>query len=267
MEATKFQVLLRRPGRRTALVAVLGLLLAGAVAPAPKTQDIEATRSALEQWVQTERVISKERTDWLVGKEALEMRVRLVEQEIETLSQRIAEAKASITEADTKRSGLVEEHEELKATGEGLTNAIAELEARTKALLVRLPEPIVERIRPLSQALPEDPAAAKVGLGTRFQNVVGVLNQVDRFHREITLNPEVRELGDGRTAEVAVLYVGASRGYFATADGLFGGMGYAGPNGWVWTSANDAAPEIARAVAILQNQAIADYVGLPFRLQ
>lgn len=267
MQATTSQPLVRQPARRIALVLVLGLLSAGALAPAPQTQDIESTKAALEKWVETQRVISKERADWAVGKEALEMRVRLVEQEIETLTKRIAEAQASITEADTKRAGLVEEYDELKATGEGLNGVIAELEARTKALLPRLPEPIVDRIRPLSQALPDDSADAKVGLGLRFQNVVGILNQVDRFHREITLNPEVRDLGDGRTAEVAVLYIGASRGYFATADGTSGGMGYAGPNGWVWTPANDAAPEIARAVAILQNQAIADFVGLPFQLK
>ena len=40
----------------------------------------------------------------------------------------------------------------------------------------------------------------------RFQNVVGILSQVNKYHREIHVETEVRDIGGGRQAEVATLY-------------------------------------------------------------
>jgi len=246
----------------------LALLLAAAPLAAQEAAPaVDDARHALEQWVLARRTLSLEARDWQLGRELLDERIRLVQREIDTLRGSMAEASASIADADRKRAELLAENERLKASSAELLGTVAALEARTLELLARLPEPIRERVRPLSQRLPEAGAETRLSLGERFQNVVGILNEVNKFQREITVTSEVRTLADGSSAEVTAVYVGISRGYYASASGQAAGIGSAGAAGWTWTPADDSAPAIAQAIAILKNEQPAAFVRLPARLE
>ena len=107
----------------------------------------------------------------------------------------------------------------------------------------------------------------KLSLSERFQNVLGILNEVNKFNREIAVTSEVRTLADGTSAEVTALYVGIGQGYYVSADGKVAGVGSAAPEGWVWTPANDAAARVAKAIAILKNEQPASFVPLPVRVE
>jgi len=228
--------------------------------------DVEGARQALDQWVQARKVISAERRDWELGREMLTDRIDLVGQEIETLRARIDEAQTSIAEADRKREELVEKNTRLQAASASLVEVVAGLEARTWALLARLPDPLRERVKPLSQRLPDDPETTDQTLSERFQNVVGILNEVNKFDREITLTSEVRTLADGTTAEVAAFYVGLGQAYYATGDGRAAGVGAPSGQGWDWIGADDSAARIARAIAILKNEDVAAFIGVPIQM-
>lgn len=258
-----------RRGRAAMALAACGLCLlaAGARSAAGQGGDVEETRSALEKWVETRRVISAEERDWALGREMLEDRIALVQREIDSLRGSIDEARANVTEADRKRADLQVENEQLKAVGDALTDVVAELEARTRALLPRLPEPLRERIKPLTQQLPDDPQATRLSLGNRFSGVVGILNEVDKFNREISVTSEVRALGDGTSAEVAALYLGIAQAYYVGAEGRAAGVGAPTATGWTWTRADEAAPQVAEAIAILQNEKAAAFVALPIAVE
>ena len=58
-----------------------------------------------------------------------------------------------------------------------------------------------------------------IHVGGRFGNVIAVLNSMNRFQREIKITSEVRDLGDGQTAEVAVLYLGMGQAYYVAPKG------------------------------------------------
>jgi hypothetical protein len=255
------------PRGRAALVA-LALAAACWAAPAAAQDggDVDSARAALEQWVQARRVLGQERRDWELGRQVLDERIALVQREIDGLRASIGAAQGSIAEADRKRDELLASNARLKASAEGLLATVATLEARAVALLPRLPEPIRERVRPLSQRLPAPGAAVEPSLGERFQNVVGVLNEVDKFQREITLTSEVRTLADGSSAEVTAVYVGVGRGFYASANGKAAGVGVSTPDGWAWAPADDAAPAIAQAIAILKNEKPAAFVRLPVQI-
>ncbi len=252
--------------------AVLALAAPGATAvPAnddPRTtgQRIESTRDALDRWVETRRVISEEQRDWALGRELLESRLDLLRRDIEGVQSKVAESERSIGEADRKRAELVARNDTLKAASGELAKVVADFETKTKDLVRRLPDPIREKVRPLSQRLPADPAASSLSLSVRFQNVVGILNEVNKFSREITVSSEVRRLSDGSSAEVTAVYIGLAQGYYVGAAGRIAGFGVASPEGWTWTAANDAAPSIAKVVAILKNEAPAEFVKVPFQL-
>ncbi len=229
--------------------------------------NIERTRTSIEQWVETRRIISKERQDWALGKEMLNDRIELVQREIESLEGKIKETQKSISDADKKRVELVEENEALKDAAQALAEMVTAFETRTLALNQRLPDPLRERLKPLSQRIPQDASTTKLSLSQRFQNVVGMLNEINKFNREITVTSEMRLLPDGGSAEVTAVYVGLGQAYYTGANGTIAGVGRPAQDGWYWEQANDVAAEISDVVSILKNEKVAGYVPVPVKIQ
>ena len=135
------------------------------------------------------------------------------------------------------------------------------------ALLVSVPEPLSRRVEPLSRKIPKDPRKSDQPLAQRFQNVLGVLNEVNKFNKEISVFREIRDLPDGSTAEVQTLYLGLGQAYYVTPNGTAAGTGMPGPQGWTWTEANELSQEIAQAIQILEDNGTPAYVPLPIRVQ
>lgn len=254
---------------RLNMVSVLFMLIAAFISHvSAKTESasgksIDDTRIIIEQWVETQRIISKEKRDLKLAKEILHERIDLVQREINSLHGKIGVAEESIAEADKKRADMVEENEQLKTASASLIDTLVLLESRTRQLIVHLPAPIRERIKPLSQRLPDDTKETKQSISERFQNVVGILNEVDKFNRTITLNTEVRTMDDGKSVEVTALYIGIGQGYYASADGTIAGIGHSSDTGWEWKSANEAAPQINDIIAVLNNEKAASFIQVP----
>ena len=234
-----------------------------ATTPAEIAARIESTRETLEKWVESRRLLSEEKRDWVLAKDMLFSRTEMLKGEVGEVDGRIAEAEKSVTEADRKTADLVARNDALKAASGELAAMAASLETRTKELVARLPDPIREKLRPLTQRLPGEPAKSELALSTRFQNVVGIINEVNKFSREITVTSEVRKLPDGSSAEVTAVYLGLAQGYYVGGGGRLAGIGGAGDSGWTWTPANEFAPQIAKVVAILKNESPAEFVPVP----
>jgi FtsZ-binding cell division protein ZapB len=236
--------------------------------PGPSTaMQIETSREQLNNWVETRRIISQEKRDWALGKEMLTERISIVENEINSLKEKIKEAQANITEADKKRTALVEENEKLKLSSAAMLDQVAKLEGRTLALIKRVPDPIRDRVKPLSQRIPAPGSETKSSLSERFQNVIGVLNEINKFNRDVTTVSEVRQLPDGSSAEVTTMYLGIGQGYYVGANNTIAGRGTATADGWVWTPMNESAQLIAQAVAINKNEQVASFVKLPIEIK
>ncbi len=252
--------------RVTCVALLLAMLASGAAYGADDAKTISDARSAIEEWVEVRKTISKEKRDLALAKEVLQERISIVKREIEKLRQNITDAEKSISDADSTRAKLDAKNAKLKEASSALSATVVSLETRTRKLLTRLANPIRDRVKPLSQRLPDDPKKTESTLSQRFQNVVGILNEVNKFHREITMTSEVQDLPDGSKAEVTAMYVGVSSGYFVGGKGKIGGVGKATADGWVWQPANESAPQIAKAIAILKNEQPASFVQLPLEI-
>ncbi len=249
------------------LFCIVYLLSSGTVSANKSTSNIENTRVALEKWVEIQRIISQEKRDLALAREMLTERIKLVQCESESLRGKISEAEESIAEADKKRAEMIEENEKLKEASASLGSTLVLLEERTRQLLQRLPDPIRERVKPLSQRLPDNTGQSKLSVAERFQNIVGILNEVDKFNREISVTSEVRTLTSGSSIEVAALYIGIGQAYYASANGSIAGIGTVSDEGWVWRPANEAAAQIADAIAILKNEKVATFVQVPVEIE
>jgi hypothetical protein len=266
------------PGIALTAVAVLGTAgLSGALAATQTgSQDraeaggnhatLDETRLALGKWIETQQIISKEQIDWQQGREILVGRLELVKQEIATLEQKIGEARSELAAGEAKRTALAVEDAELQSQQARLGAAATELEGLARSLVGALPQPVREKLAPLVQRMPEQPAETKATAAERFQNVLGILNEVDKANSEIAVVYEVRTLSDGKRSEVKALYVGLGQAYYVSASGE-AGIGRPSIDGWEWEQADALADDVLRALEILQGKHTPAFVPLPARIQ
>lgn len=252
------------------------LVLVGAVAwpsgyaeAADEARDsgVATVRSTLARWVETQKILSQERNEWQVGKELLEQRIALIQGEIGAIEARTRQVREGAGDTDRRQSEVVTRNASLREAAAALDAMIGGLEAKTRRLLVALPDPLKERVAPLSQRIPLEGQATQASLSERFQNAVGVLNEVNKFNRDVTVTSEIRRLPDGSSAEVRALYLGLGQGYYVSPRGDLAGVGLPAPEGWQWSPANELAPEINEAIAILENRTVPVFVPLPVSIQ
>jgi len=255
--------------RRAGIITLLAGASAILVGVAPMQDDtgfdasVADTRGIMEQWVETRKVISKERQEWREDREILNDRIQIITQEIESVREDVTETTAEIEELESSFTTIQGKNEQLKESASALEEVVVTLENRTRELLKYLPETLRDAVRPLSQSLPDDSTETDQGLSQRFQNVAGILSLMNKFNREISISTGVRALPDGSSVQVTSMYVGLGQGYYVNDDQTIAGVGRPGPEGFIWTPANDKAMTIARAIAILQNEVAAEFVQLP----
>lgn len=255
--------------RLTAAALAWSLVQAGASAQDVDTDEgaVEVTRSVIEKYVEVRAQIAAEKRDWTVGKEVLADRIEVLRNEIESFRARIDEARDSIATVDVELDELREAYDALAAASSVAEERIVADEQRTLALLDRMPAPLLEKVDLIRQRFPDDPENTKQPLSQRYVTIAGVLNEINKFNAEITTAPELRELANGETAEVTVIYVGLGHAYYVSADGRWAGVGVPGPDGWQWSARADASAQIDMAAKILSGEEIASFVTLPLSVQ
>jgi hypothetical protein len=223
--------------------------------------DPDAARSTIGKWIATQQIILKETKEWQQGKEILQSRIELLDQEIASLEEKLAKAREGTAEADRKEGELAGEQR-----GARLAAEVTDLEGAIKTVHASLPPPVQERLAPLFQRIPADPAATKASVGERYQNVLGMLNEINKSNGEIMLVNEIRALSDGKPSEVKSIYVGLGQAYYLSASGE-AGVGRPAAAGWEWIPANELAPNIQEVVDILQNKGSPKFVPLPVEIR
>lgn len=256
---------------RSALVALVALTSAAQQPASDGSVDakarLEATRLELSKWIETQQLVAKERKDWQQGKEILTARVELLRKEVAGLEQKIRDAQAGVHAANAKRDALTAENAALVATGSELAKSVSAMESDVRRLMKLVPEPVRARPAPLLERMPAEPATTKVSAAERFQNVLGVLNELNKANTEIAVQFEVHTLADGRASEVTAIYVGLAQAYYVGKDGRAAGIGRPTSDGWKWEPANQIAGDVVMALEILQGKHSPAFVPLPVTIQ
>lgn len=227
---------------------------------------ITETRDVLDQWVETRQLISEEKADWKIEKSILGDTVQLLSSELERLEKALTDLEASATAADEDRTRLAAEKETLTAASAVVLDNIGALETQLKTILQTLPEPLINKIKPLIRRLPDDPAETKLSLGERVQNIVGILSQADKFNTTLTETSESREMPSGKVVEVRTLYWGLAMAYYVDASGEYAGIGYPAAGGWEWPQIEGAGPEIKKLIDIYEGSGEIQFVEVPARI-
>ncbi len=229
-------------------------------------ESIDETRALLDEWVETNQLISEEEQDWRIEESILNETRTLLNNQLNRLRENIEELKSSATAADEERSKLAEEREELKAAADVVISKIISLEAKTKKLLPLLPEPLTERINPLIRRLPKDPENAKAALGERVQNIVGILSQANKFNNTITLTSETRKVKENKEVQVYTLYWGLAMAYYVDASGDYAGISYPTASGWQTSLIEGSGPQIKQLISVYEGDGEIQFVEIPAQI-
>jgi hypothetical protein len=119
----------------------------------------------------------------------------------------------------------------------------------------------------LIKRIPSDPATTKASGLERLQNVVGIVNEVDKFNAAVTVVSEVQKNPSDAEVQVETMYVGLAQAYFVDKAGDYAGVGLPSGQGWQWMPKNELAGKIQKSIAMYKNAAPADFVSLPVQIK
>lgn len=245
------------------LFRVLAVELCISVWVAAAESPLDATRSALEKWVETRQLISRTKTDWQSDREMLRQTAQMFERELNGIAEQFSKLSTNNVQAEKERQ---EAEALLKASEAGLERTAMFATAFEKSvtrLVPRLPAPLQETLKPLLARLPADPANTRLPAAERIQTLVGILNEIDKFNNGLTLSSEKRRNPKGEEVAVETVYVGLGAAYFVNDANDFAGTGTPGPQGWEWSVKPELAGAIRDVIRSYRNEQAARFVALP----
>lgn len=250
----------------SSLVVLAGISVA-AWAAETSSSPMAQTRSTLEQWVQTRQLISKTRSDWDADKEMLAQTTALYERELKSIAEQMSKVSTNNAQVEKERLTATAKQSELEAAAEKARSLVAGLEKRVQELAPGFPPPLAEKLTSSLKRIPADPANTKMSGLERMQNVVGILNEVDKFNAAVTVVSEVQKNSSGAEVQVETLYLGLAQAYFVDKAGEYAGLGTPAATGWQWTPNNALAGKIQKTIAMYKNATPADFVSLPVQIK
>ncbi len=248
---------------QTPLVLLCALIANGSA------EEIAITQKKIDKWIETRQIISEERANWLGEKAMLETSQGILSDELTALNRAVELLSETSTMADVERENLQAEREELERSNEMLAVKVRTLEIAVQDLSARFPTPLLVKIKPLLQNIPEDVSRTKKALGQRLLTVLGVLSQAEKFNGTLTLQTNARDVsGTGVQERVTTLYWGLAFAVYVDDAGKFAGMGLPGPKGWEWSTHNESASDVRRFIATYSGETDQlDFVNIPVKIR
>lgn len=258
-------------------------LLAAAAAPAQQAPGVipgngkpaddagavmDQTRSLLQKWAETQRLVSSERSEWEQGKAMLQGRIQLLKLSIEETEKKTKEAQEKLADAKKRAAEVEAEKAKVKEASDALLQAAPELEKGVREICSRVPGVVQEKVKVLLERIPKEGAEVKnITAAERFQNVLGILNELNKANNEIASLPEIHEVSAGKKAEVKAIYLGLAQGYFVNAAGDIGGTGTPGPTGWNWRTDPSIAKKMIEVLDVMKKTVAPKLVELPATIE
>ena len=236
------------------------------------------SRELIRQWVQTERIISEEKTTWQVEKQQMQDLLEIYQQELKLLNEELNVAGSSADLIDENKEKLESGLAQYREAKLMLRSSMASLVPRMQKLVGRFPAPLVEELSSDIDLIRSPQALDKPR--DALKSIIAILNAAGSFNRTLTLAEETRTLANGKKITVSVLYLGLCRAYYAADVGPLAGTGVpaataatadtaatAAAGGWLWTEDGGIADQVRRTIAVHKKSAQPQLVELPVQLQ
>ncbi|MCZ7638461.1 MAG: hypothetical protein M5U12_21890 [Verrucomicrobia bacterium] len=142
--------------RQWALVACAGLAWSAGAAGAGDSA-VTATRTVLEQWVQTHQLLARTRVDWARDKDLLERTRALLQRELQGLEEQATRLETNQRTMAGERAAAEAQDTLFRAALDGVRGPLAQVEMRIRALEPVFPLPCAPRSNRFSTGFPPRP--------------------------------------------------------------------------------------------------------------
>ena len=225
----------------------------------PLTAQVKETHKIIEEWVQTELLISEESAQWKSEKAALSDLEDALAREIEELDKSLEAFQNEESTIQEERLKLTNRREEAVESTRKLLDKLEGLRTEIDSLLLVIPAPLSAKLAPFREKLNEP----TLPLRKRLEIAVSILQSIHLFNRSVTLERIEFTLDDNKSREFLVLYFGLGAAYFVNESGTISGYGEPGPEGWKWSRVDSLASEISTGVDLMKNRALPRFLNLP----
>jgi hypothetical protein len=235
-------------------------------APVSAADQIKSATDVTRQWVDVQSTIAKEGNQWRVDKDLMQQRLDLFRSEMENLQSEIDNLAKKAAEGQGTRAEYSNRIEELNRAQSVVLGKLPKFETQLRELAEFFPSPLRNSISKLMTSMPANSQKTNLGPGQRLAIVVGILNEVDKFNKDVTTTQEIHMI-DGKQIQVEVMYLGLGQAFYADENGMFAGYGTPAKGEWTWVEKNEMASEISKTLTIAQekiNPAV--FVELPMQV-
>ena len=222
------------------------------------------TTTVIQEWIQTEQLISEETTEWNIEKAALLDISDALKTEIIELDKRLAESEEEAVGAAKQRTELLEQKNEIEETTRSLLEGVDTLQIQVEEAFKILPTPLAKRLQPFRQKLNNQIENYNIPLRQRVDTLLSLLQAISLYHRNISIERQEFSLEDGVSREFQVMYFGLGIAYFVNESGTVAGYGSPSKKGWVWKRDDSLAQEISTGIDMVNNRAMPRFLKLPF---
>lgn len=245
--------------RRQPVFLSFTLLLLSYTAVAASPAELDAL---VKQWLTLEHQQAQLQQDWHSRKHSLQQGIALLQAEKQQLSRMLNQKQQQQDEVDARRASLLAEQQMLEQQQQLSQQQLQQLLTRLKLLQPQLPPPLAAGWQ---QELNGLDANSEPGL--LLQRLLLALTKLADFQSRLTPDEITLSAQNGQQVRVRVLYLGASQGWFVSADGQYRGTGYASGDSWQWQFDNsiDAEP-LLQALAVIEKRQDPSLIALPITL-
>lgn len=230
------------------------------------TSEISETKSLFNEWISTEKIESKESSDWDIEKEALTDLTELLEEELNTIEAKLAEIEKQNSDGENERIKLNDQNELYKDAISPLRTEISKLETEILQISSSLPDPLKDDLASFINRISNSKDKEKHSSSQRLQAIVGALVKIDKFNNSIVLDEKLLTYESGKK-KVLVLYFGLGIAYYSDENAENAGYLLPDSDGWKKFPKDGIGKSILETISYYQKtaQKQATFVNLPFR--
>lgn len=228
--------------------------------------ELQEVRGDWDRWIELRKSIQAARSDWEVQKGAMDQMALLLERHRDLLKQRLDALQSAKSQGEKERLELSARRNALAEIEGALNEGIVQAEEQCRTLALRFPPPLKTQVREMLGKMPKVGEKSGLGPGRRMQNVLGFLNEADKFNGVVTLQREIREIAGGEV-QCDTIYLGLGQAFYVDPNGVRAGIGHVKADEWVWESRDSLGPDIRKLVDLYRGDRPAELVEIPLEVR
>ena len=252
--------------RRTILiitVIVSGLSLSGM-----QGATVDDAQSMIERWLDTNRIISETRRDWMSERTLLLEEIKLLEMEASELEEKSERLENLNSQARRDREDALTKNQYYEEVLSYLGGKMDALEKSVLDILPTLPDPLLDQVASSVNLIREVAVGRKrANNSERLQALVSIIQAADDFNSKVTLTHEMRTLNGPDSIQVRVLYWGLAGAYAMSPSGEVVQTGHPTHSAWIWENRPEYAEQIRQLISIREGIQEAAFIHSPIMLR